>query len=103
MSRLQSRPESWKRMVLRSMPPPAWLSQDAPHGDIVLSSRSRIMRNLRGYRFSHHASREELIEIQRLVSKAYSPASESGFEIFKNLSFAERDYLVGCRLVSPDF
>jgi protein arginine kinase len=90
--------ESWKRMVLRSTPP-AWLSPDAPYSDVVLSSRCRIMRNVHGFRFPHHASTEELVEVASLVIKA----GKDAFEVHKRLTNSERDYLVGCRLVSPDF
>jgi len=91
--------ESWKRMVLRSTPP-AWLSKDAPQGDVVLSSRSRLMRNLRGYRFPHRAEPEELRQILAKVSGALG---ETGFELLKDLTRSERDYLIGSRLCSPEF
>lgn len=89
-------------MVLRSMPPPAWLSGEAPQNDVVLSSRTRIMRNLRGATFVHRAQTEELMQVMQTLLTA---ARRSGLELetFKALTNAERDYLVGCRLVSPDF
>lgn len=86
-------------MVLRTMPPPAWLSPDAPQCDIVLSSRCRLMRNLRGFRFPHHAPLEELSEVSSRVCKA----AGAHFEVHKRLTTPERDYLLGCRLLSPDF
>ncbi len=94
--------ESWKRMVLRSMPAPAWLGVDAPAVDVVLSTRARFMRNLRGLKFPITASRLELESIEKDVREA---AIRTGidFEVFRNISNAEREYLVGCRLVSPDF
>jgi protein arginine kinase len=94
-----SQAEAWKRMVLHSMPMPAWLSHDAPHSDIALSSRVRIMRNLVGFRFPNRAPREELIEVQKLVLAA----APDGLESFKHLTPAERDHLVGGRLASPEF
>jgi len=92
--------ESWKRMVLRASPP-AWLAKDAPQGDVVLSSRSRVMRNLAGHRFPHRASAEELCEVLSKVSAALGPAE--GYELHKGLASSELDYLVGSRLCSPDF
>ncbi len=89
-------------MVLRSMPKPAWLGEDAPHGDVVLSSRTRVMRNLRGYRFVHHADTDEVMQVMRRVLQA-AVESGLGLEAFKGLTNAERDYLVGYRLVSPEF
>ncbi|HVL39983.1 MAG TPA: hypothetical protein VM328_11390, partial [Fimbriimonadaceae bacterium] len=102
MSRAPSEAESWKRMVLRAMPPPAWLGIDAPHMDVVLSSRCRIMRNLRGRRFPHLAEPEEAQEIAAEILQA-ARESGFGFDIHKRLSPAEREHLVGCRLISPDF
>lgn len=87
-------------MVLR-VTPPAWLAKDAPQGDVVLSSRSRVMRNLAGFRFPHSATKEELQEILALVSGALGP--NEGFELHKGLDSSELDYLVGCRLCSPAF
>jgi protein arginine kinase len=92
--------ESWKRMVLRATPP-AWLAKDAPHGDVVLSSRSRVARNLAGYRFPHSASAVELAEILSRVAAVF-PA-DLGYELLKELDQSELDYLVGSRLCSPDF
>lgn len=92
--------ESWKKMVLQ-LTPPAWLAKDAPHGDVVLSSRSRVMRNLRGRPFPHHATREELVEVMNKVVSAFGQGT--GFELLKHISQSERDYLVGSRLCSPEF
>jgi protein arginine kinase len=92
--------EAWKRMVLRSMPQPAWLSPDAPQADVVLSTRVRIMRNLRGHKFTHAASSHELVIISREILEA---AEGLGLEAFRQISNAEREYLVACRLASPHF
>ncbi len=94
--------EAWKRMVLRSMPPPAWLDQDAPHADVVLSTRSRYLRNLQGHKFPHAADAEEL---QAILKKVLGSLKDSRVEfgVHRHISNAEREYLVGCRLASPDF
>lgn len=89
-------------MVLRAMPPPAWLGVDAPSSDVVLSSRARYMRNVRGFRFPNTASTEELVEVERLIVHA-NKESGLNLEPFRQISNAEREYLVGCRLVSPDY
>lgn len=102
MQGAQTDSEAWKRMVLRSMPPPAWLALDAPQSDVVLSSRARYMRNLRGHRFPHSCDRAELGSIMRTVL-ASAQEAKLGLEVMKVISSAERDHLVGCRLVSPDF
>ncbi len=89
-------------MVLRAMPPPAWLSSDAPQGDVVLSSRARVMRNLRGHRFPHHASDGELRAVLEMVVAAAQDTG-AGFHVQRRATQAERDYLVGSRLASHDF
>jgi protein arginine kinase len=99
MAKAQPQAETWKRLVLRSLPPPAWLSPDAPYSDIVLSSRCRLMRNLRGFRFPHHAPLAELERVCELIVSS----GRDGFEVHKRLTTPERDYLLGCRLLSPEF
>lgn len=81
---------------------PAWLSEDAPHVDVVLSTRTRVMRNLQGFRFPHHATDEELAQILRRTVAAEADA-DLGLETFNGLTTVERDYLVNCRLASHDF
>lgn len=94
--------ELWKRMVLRSMPLPAWLGVDAPEGDVVVSTRVRYARNLRGRRFPHHAGEVELRAIAAEVVGCYQ-ASELALHVHRRLTVAESEYLVGCRLLSPEF
>jgi protein arginine kinase len=57
------------------------------------------MRNVAGFRFPSTASQQELTEVMSSVLAA-APAE---LEPNKNLTNAERDYLVACRLVSPEF
>lgn len=94
--------EGWKRMVLRSMPRPAWLSEDAPHVDVVLSTRTRVMRNLTGCKFPNRAGDAELERVMRQILAAADDARLPA-EVFRALTTAERDHLVNCRLVSHDF
>lgn len=94
--------EGWKRMVLRSMPRPAWLSEDAPHVDVVLSTRTRVMRNLAGHKFPNRAGDAELERVMRRILSAADDAHLPA-EVFRGLTTAERDHLVNCRLVSHDF
>ncbi|MCC7228902.1 MAG: hypothetical protein IT203_00805 [Fimbriimonadaceae bacterium] len=94
--------EAWKRLVLRSMPTPAWLDRDAPHADVVLSTRSRYLRNLQGHRFPQTANQEELQQVLKEVIHA-TRNSRFEFSIHRHITSAEREYLIGCRLASPDF
>lgn len=82
--------------------PAAWLSADAPSGDVVLSSRSRSLRNLVGHRFPHQADRMELEEIMTKVLDA-NRASPLRMEVFRAMTAAERDYFVVSRICSHDF
>ena len=97
-----SESDGWQRMVLRSLPLPAWLSGDAPQIDVVLRSRARFMRNLAGYRFPHTASLKELMEVMAHVLGAAKSANLA-LNPEKGLTMAERDHLVNSRLISPDF
>jgi protein arginine kinase len=99
---MRAKAEGWKWMVLRSMRKPAWLAEDAPHGDVALSTRVRYMRNLRGFRFPHRADHDEQDRVARLIRQA-AEDSGLGLECFRSLTSAERDYFVGCRLLSPDY
>lgn len=102
MGGISSESDGWQRMVLRSLPMPAWLGGDAPQIDVVLSSRVRLMRNLVGYRFPQRASTKELMEVMAKVLAA-AKDSHLALEAEKGLTMAERDHLVNSRLISPDF
>lgn len=94
-------PDAWKRIVLRAMAPPEWLANEGAYREIVLSTRVRHMRNLRGHRFTHRADPSELREIEKKCTAAIGKLG--AFDVQRNATPAERDYLVACRLVSPDF
>ncbi len=89
-------------MVLHSMPAPRWLSPDAPQSDVVLSTRFRVCRNLRGHHFPHRADPQELDTIRLKIQSAVKAAGLD-LETFQHLTHAERDFLLGCRLLSVDF
>lgn len=87
-------------MVLRSMQPPAWLADDAPESDIVISSRFRTARNLRKHCYPNRAEPAELVEIANKIIKS---CTNSSLMPIKTITEAERDYLLGSRLISPEF
>ena len=97
-----SKSEAWRKVVLRGMPRPAWQAKGAPDDDIVVSCRTRAARNLRCFRFPHNADSHELVEISSKVQSALLSIPVQ-LEVKRNLQEAERDYLLGCRLVSADF
>lgn len=93
---------SWQTMVTRSIAQPAWLGPEAPDHDVVISSRVRLARNLRGHRFPHHAPEPELREILLKVQSAVQ-ASGLATEWVTAMTAVEQNYLVACRLISKDF
>jgi protein arginine kinase len=93
--------DPWRRLVLGAFQPPAWLQSDAPHVDVVVSSRARFARNLVGYRFPHHLSADALREVRAKVIEA-SKGCELPLDQLRRTSEVERDYLIGCRLISPE-
>jgi len=60
------------------------------------------MRNLVGFRFPHLATPSELEQIANLVLKA-NAESRDALQRFLNMTMMERNYLVACRLISPQF
>lgn len=84
------------------MPAPAWLEGEAPDSDVVISSRMRCARNLVGFRFPHHASDTELqMCLDRIVEASKHPRLK--LTVQNRLTPAERDFLLGNRLISADF
>ena len=86
--------------------PGAWLDGSGDESEIVLSSRTRIARNLHGHRFTHHCDSAELGEILRLSMEA--AAQTRAFKHGKNAAMGEistldRQILVERHLVSRDF
>lgn len=79
---------------------PAWLSGDAPSGDVVLSSRCRILRNLVGYRFPHIAERSELEAIFRSILPI---AKAQELQLNSKVSPVERERLIAWRFASHHF
>jgi protein arginine kinase len=82
------------------MRPPAWLAADSPDSDVVVSSRFRLARNICGFNYPHTASNPQLVEVARLVLQA---AKSLTLSPVKTMTEAERDYLLGARLISPEF
>ena len=84
------------------LPTPAWLAADAPSGDVALSSRCRILRNLAGHKFPHAATQIELDLILKEVLSAVSHA-RLDLNVYRAASPVEREHFVACRLVSHSF
>ena len=71
---------TWNRPTQFIGPRPGWLIEDAPHGDVCLSSRMRLMRNLVGHKFPHSSEPAELKAICDQLCGAIGPAAQRTFE-----------------------
>ncbi len=86
----------------------AWMDAGGLDGDIAVSSRIRIARNLQGHPFPHLLDREragEIINIMQPVLEGESMRELAGkFEVTRmaELSPVERQILVEKHLISPD-
>jgi protein arginine kinase len=86
--------------------PGAWLDGSGEESEIVLSSRTRIARNLHGHRFTHHCDAGELGEILRISLEAatHTPALQGGVTAsMGEIPMLDRQILVERHLVSRDF
>ncbi|MGG0643977.1 protein arginine kinase [Sporosarcina gallistercoris] len=80
-----------------------WMIPHGEHSDIVMSTRIRLARNLREFRFPISFSDEQAEEVGRIVSKALLSTGEKGYSYtrMKELSSLERQVLVEKHLISP--
>ncbi len=85
-----------------SLPKPAWLAADAPSGDVVLSSRCRILRNLAGHKFPHAATQIEQETILKEILEAVTKA-RLDLQVYRAATPVEREHFVACRLISHSF
>jgi protein arginine kinase len=85
---------------------PGWLEGDAPHSDIVISTRARLARNLSDYPFPNAADRDELEEVVQEIYRALTPSqllSQAMFLDMQKLGKLDRKFLVERRLISPPY
>ncbi|MBD3285738.1 protein arginine kinase [candidate division WOR-3 bacterium] len=84
----------------------SWLSGEGPQGDIVISSRIRLARNISGIRFLSKTSQTEQKDIIKSVDNSLSQALIShGRKLVEveDLSSFETQFLLERHLLSPDF
>jgi len=86
----------------------AWMESDGLDGDIAISCRVRIARNLKGYPFPHLLDQEKAGEIintvQPVLESEFMLEKAGKFEVTRmvELSPVERQILVEKHLISPD-
>jgi protein arginine kinase len=76
---------------------PLWLSGGGPEGDVVLSTRVRIARNLEHHRFPRRASPFERAQVYKEIAAAFGAAAGSGLYsavAFATLDKRQREFLV---------
>ena len=82
-----------------------WLRGTGPNSDIVMSSRTRLARNLNAYSFSQWADKRQLNEILTMVRDVASSTNflkNSLYFRLKDLSEVDRIFLVERHLMSPE-
>lgn len=81
-----------------------WMTSDGEHSDIVMSTRIRLARNLRGYAFPMACTEDEALAVDQLVVGALLD-SEHGetytYMKMSELSRLDREVLVEKHLISP--
>jgi protein arginine kinase len=82
-----------------------WLRSEGPHHKIVVSSRVRLARNLRGFSFPGWAKRSERISILETIKPRVEdlPEMHDAFSVFsQDLSALEKQVLVERHLISRE-
>jgi len=82
---------------------PIWLNVEGPESRIVISSRVRLARNIKGIPYAHRANNERLAEI---VDSVLDAADDMGFEsgsFFRNddLNDIQKNIFIERHLISP--
>lgn len=84
-----------------------WMSGGGPHGDIALSSRIRLARNLVGMPFPNRADLDQLAAVVDQMRKSVNTLSNAdghsySFIVLDQLSPLERAVLVEKHIISPN-
>ncbi len=85
--------------------PSPWLDATGPHSDMVMSTRVRLARNLRGVPFTHRARDEQLVGVLASVERAAKNGpdfDDSNMLRMHELSPLDRQFLVERHLVSHE-
>ncbi len=83
----------------------SWLDGSGPYGQVVISTRVRLARNLSGRRFTHHAAESDLASIRQEVVRSVlerSAFSGGGEVMMGECRAHERKYLLESHLASAD-
>ncbi len=81
-----------------------WMEGTGPEADVIISSRIRLARNLKGLTFTRLASEEQQKEVLQLAREAFRKHEEfSRFQLYEmaSLPLVFRQVLIEKHLVSP--
>jgi len=80
-----------------------WLNEDAPHADVIISTRTRYARNLSQYPFSPRAKSPQLNAVANEIERALQQGNIRFFPILiSELEELERQYLKESHLISAE-
>src|SRR5207237_6608851 len=82
-----------------------WLHSDGPHSQIVVSSRVRLARNLKGHAFPGWAKKAERLQILEIIKPRVEelPEMTDAFSVYsQDLTALEKQVLVERHLVSRE-
>lgn len=81
-----------------------WMEGNGPYNDIVVSSRARVARNIKGHAFPCLASDEEtaaVLEDIKMTINSGNDFSDYAYQTMEQLSALEKQALVEKHLISP--
>lgn len=84
----------------------SWLTSEDQFSDVIISSRIRLARNIKGYPFPSKAGVEDLSKLIRKVRRACGKCqtlNNANYFELENLSTWDSKYFVERRLASPQF
>lgn len=82
-----------------------WLKGEGPNADIVISSRARIARNVKGYPFYHWAGKREKEEVLSIAKDAINSSKYMKGSLFvkiADIDEVDRQFLVERHLMSRE-
>jgi len=83
--------------------PPGWLREGGPRGDVVVSSRVRLARNLAGMPFLSRCSELQVREVADLLARTLMEVAADGEKLYLDIDAADpldRELLVERHLIS---
>ncbi|HID32502.1 MAG TPA: protein arginine kinase [bacterium (Candidatus Stahlbacteria)] len=80
-----------------------WLSATGPESNMVISSRVRLARNLKAFRFENKLSEQEAENLLVLIADILKSSIEGDYLDFSLINPTEIQSLLECHLISIDF